>query len=271
MNDLSKYFSLRKRSTVRKVAYSRAAIATLLGCFIGGVLSTSVAFAQEKTRINTLSAGEKNAGPGSTVTGYQANDHDPGETYPGQPRGNLDIRITNGESVGYAFIKQILPLQEGVRELPYVVVEVTPEEMWQPYYDWEWEVKSPNNNQLESDLTFDWYGQASCPGSLTSLTVSGPGGSLSQSPLTNPVWGYFKYQSFDVDTAKNICLEWAEAGNCDFIVPGKGCPVYETFIVTGGSMQAPNDRLRLKASCNTGPVADEYIAPKMELRCIKVQ
>lgn len=252
---------------IKHLALPSPKAGALIGLFFCGLLTTTVALAQDKTRTQSSAV----AIPQSTVMQYQAKSYEPVEGIPGDTGGNLDIKITSGEAIGYAFIKQLLPLKERVRELPYVEVEVTPEAMWEPYWNWNWEVKSPSTNQLKADLTFDWYGQASCPGSLTSLTLSGPGGSLSQSPLTNPIWGYFKYQSFDANTPKNICLDWAEADNCDFTDPGIGCAFQKTFIVSGGSMEAPNDLLHLKASCNTGPVADEYVAPIMELRCIKVR
>ena len=89
-----------------------------------------------------------------------------------------------------------------------------------PPWHWTWEVVDPSDNALKSLLTFKWYGQAACPDDLTLLQVTGPAGTLTQSPLANPVWGYFHTQSFTVDTVKDVCIAWANENTCDPAEPG---------------------------------------------------
>ncbi|VAW98633.1 hypothetical protein MNBD_GAMMA19-1658 [hydrothermal vent metagenome] len=182
-------------------------------------------------------------------------------------RGNLDIGISNGESEGYAFIKQIFPRRDYVQDLPFISIEMVPETSYLPVWEWVWEPKENNDSILEAELTFEWYGQASCPNELTNLQVNGPGGNMTQNPLVNPIYGYFQYQSFSVDTVRNICTNWANKNNCNPNEPG--CVQNETFIITGGTADAPNDLLHLNASCDTVSVANELVAPQMELRCYR--
>jgi hypothetical protein len=157
---------------------------------------------------------------------------------------------------------QILP--EG--RAPEVQIQLKPDPSYVPPSDWTWKIVDPSDAALASHLSFKWYAQASCPDDLTLLQVSGPGGTLTQNPLINPIWGYFNTQSFTLSTVKNVCVDWATANNCDPIEPG--CPLYETFDLVGGVNPAtPADRLRLKASCTSGPVADTFYAPVLRLRC----
>lgn len=173
-----------------------------------------------------------------------------------------DLRESGGSGKGYAFIMQILP--EG--RAPEVRVYLRPDPTWAHPSDWVWTSPHPGDNQLEHELSFKWYGQASCPDDLTSLTLTGPEGTLVQNPLSNPIWGYFHAQSFTLDTVRNICIDWATDNNCDPIDPG--CQHEESFDLVGGvGLTSPADRLLLKASCVGGPVANTYYAPVMRLTC----
>ncbi len=179
-----------------------------------------------------------------------------------QTAGNLGLK-SPGEPKGYAFLKQMLPSGRQ----PEVFVHLKPESKEGLADTWTWKV-TDTDGALKSALGFTWYGQASCPDNLTQLQVSSPGGLLVQNPLNNPVWGTFKAQSFSVTTVKDVCVNWANANACDPSVPGEGCAEYETFDLVGGvNPSGPGDRLRLKASCTSGPVADAYYAPAMRLRC----
>ena len=134
-----------------------------------------------------------------------------------------------------------------------------------PPDQWTWKVVRPTNG-VKCDLSFKWYAQASCPDALTFLQVSGPGGTLTQNPLWNPIWGYFKTQSFTIDTVENVCIGWSNANTCDPTDPD--CQVWETFDLVGGVNPAsPADRLRLKASCASGPLPTLDYFPTMRLRC----
>lgn len=179
---------------------------------------------------------------------------------------NLDMRLSNGEAEGYAFIKQIFPREKTLPAIPALTIELEAEDPFLPF-DWVWQVKSFNENALKASLTFDWYGQASCPGSLEDLSIDGPGGAKSQNPLTNPIWGYFKYQGFSVDTVVQRCEDWANDNNCDPKVPG--CVQQVDFNLVGGAALAPNDLVHLTAKCDSGIVADEKVAPIMTLKCIR--
>ncbi len=166
-----------------------------------------------------------------------------------------------GEPQGYAFLKQSLPSGRQ----PGLTVHLRPESTIGSPDAWTWKV-TDSDNELKWALNFTWYGQASCPDNLTNLQVSGPGGLLVQNPLSNPIWGTFKTQSFTLTTVKDVCVNWANANACDPSVPS--CAEYETFDLVGGVNPAgPSDRLRLKASCTSGPVADTFYAPVMRLRC----
>lgn len=180
-----------------------------------------------------------------------------------QPRGSLGLGESGGEPRGYAFLFQVLP--EG--RTPQVYLDLRPESTVEPPDPerWTWKVDN-SDSTLKSQLTMKWYGQASCPDDLTLLQVSGPGGTLTQNPLQNPIWGYFQTQSFTLDTVKDVCVNWANAQGC---APGDpGCPHYETFDLVGGvNPAAPADGLRLKASCASGPLPDAFYAPQLRLRC----
>ena len=170
--------------------------------------------------------------------------------------GNLNLKESSGPAPGYAFLVPILP--EG--RTPQVSVQLKPESTLGVPENWTWKVVD-SDAALKSLVTFKWYAQAACPDDLTALSVSGPGGLLVQNPLWNPIWGYFSTQSFSLSTVKNICINWANADSCDPAEPG--CQLYETFSVVGANA----DRLRLKASCVSGPVADKSYSATMELRC----
>jgi hypothetical protein len=178
--------------------------------------------------------------------------------------GNLDLKEGGGTPKGYAFLLQILPQGRA----PEVSIELAPEDTSLPPDNWTWYVSNPSDNGLESLLSFKWYAQASCPDVLTLLRVSGPGGTLTQNPLYNPIWGYFNTQSFTVDTVKNVCIDWANDNTCDPAEPG--CVLYETIELVGGVAPATAaDRLRLQASCASGPVADTSYAPLLSVRCVR--
>ena len=179
------------------------------------------------------------------------------------PQSNLALDEIGTEPKGYAFLMQIL--QEG--RAPYAHIQLKPESKVGPPETWNWKVVN-TDNELKSALTMKWYAQASCPDALTHLSVSGPGGTLVQNPLKNPIWGYFSTQSFTIGTVKEICEDWANSPSCDPSDPGTGCAEYEEFNLVGGIAPASNaDRLRLKASCVSGAVADTYYAPKLRIRC----
>ena len=170
--------------------------------------------------------------------------------------GNLNLKESSGPAPGYAFLVPILP--EG--RTPQVSVQLKPESTLGVPENWTWKVVD-SDAALKSLVTFKWYAQAACPDDLTALSVSGPGGLLVQNPLWNPIWGYFSTQSFTLSTVKNLCINWANANSCDPAEPG--CQLYETFNVVGANA----DRLRLKASYVSGPVADKSYSATMELRC----
>ena len=148
---------------------------------------------------------------------------------------------------------------------PYIHVQLKPESTIPAPEDWTWKVATVDN-ELRWGATMKWYAQAACPDALTQLSVSGPAGLLDQNPLKNPIWGYFSTQSFSIETVKEVCEDWANANSCDPTDPG--CHTYEDFNLVGGVAPASNaDRLRLKASCFSGPVADTYYGPKLRIRC----
>lgn len=185
-----------------------------------------------------------------------------------ESRGNLGLDYGSGERRGYAFIMQILERSEyGKPEPPRVVLELDHDPSWGPKSDWEWFVKNPNDNVLKHGLTFKWYGQASCPDDLTSLQLKGPGGTLTQSPLNNPVAGYFEYQSVSVDRVKNLCVNWATNNNCDPIEPG--CQLQETFNLFDDVAAQPGDYLELSGSCATDQLPTTQYLPKVEVLCLR--
>jgi hypothetical protein len=175
--------------------------------------------------------------------------------------GNLDMTLTNGEARGYAFIKQIL--QDG--RAPHVRIYLRHDPSWGPPSDWTWYVSDPNDTVLEYDLTVKWYGQASCPDDLTNFQINGPGGLQTQNPLVNPIDGYFEYQSFNLDTVKDICVSWATKNNCDPIEPG--CQLEETFELFIDVAPESDDFISLKASCQSGPLPDSHYLPVLSLTC----
>jgi hypothetical protein len=174
---------------------------------------------------------------------------------------NLGLKESSGPPKGYAFLLPTKPARS------HVLVQLRPEDNLIPPDQWTWEVTT-TENELKSALTQTWYAQAACPDTLTNLQVIGPGGTLTQNPLWNPIFGYFKTQSFTTGTVKDVCVDWANAHACDPSDPGEGCPLYEDFDLVGGVLPAgPADRLRLKASCGTGPIVDTYYAPTVRVRC----
>ncbi len=182
-----------------------------------------------------------------------------GKTRP--PASNLGI-VQSGDPRGYAFL--IPP--KGTTE---VFIDVRPDSTVPPADEWTWHVDN-SDAQIKSALVMKWYAQASCPDNLTLLQVSGPAGTLTQNPLYNPIWGNFKTQSFTVDTIKNVCTDWANETTCDPAEPG--CQLFEIFDLVGGIAPATNaDRLRLKASCSSGPLPTLDYAAKVRLRCNRTQ
>ena len=178
-------------------------------------------------------------------------------------QGNLQLGESSGPPKGYAFL--LLPSTSG--RIPEISVKLKPEDNLIPPDQWTWKVTS-TDNELRSALTMQWYAQAACPDNLTNLQVIGPGGTLTQNPLWNPIYGYFKTQSFTTDTVKDVCVNWSNANTCDPADPGEGCALYDTFDLVGGvNPPGPAARLRLKASCTSGPVADTYYAAKVRVRC----
>ena len=182
--------------------------------------------------------------------------------------GNLNIGITSGEPRGYAFLLPVPPRTGGVHE---VYVDLRPDDTEPPADQWTWHVDQ-SAAQIKAATTMTWYAQASCPDDLTLLQVVGPAGTLTQNPLQNPIWGNFKTQSFTVDTVKQVCEDWANANQCDILVPGEGCALSTTFDLVGGVAPATSaDRLRLKASCSSGALPTLDYAPKMRLHCARAQ
>ena len=178
------------------------------------------------------------------------------------PQGNLKLGESGGEPRGYAFLMPVEPPTGRVHE---VFLQLKPDSTIPPPDQWVWHVDD-SPAAIESALTFKWYAQASCPDNLTLLQVSGPGGTLTQNPLSNPIWGYFSTQSFTIDTVRNICTDWANSDTCDPAEPG--CQLFETFDLVGGVAPAtPADRLRLKVSCSSGPLPTLDYAAKVRLRC----
>jgi hypothetical protein len=196
------------------------------------------------------------------------------KVYEGLPLGShrrvdLGLEETNGGPIhGYAFIKQILERPEPylAPEPPRVVVYLRPEPSYVPPEEWSWEVYNPSDTQLAYDLTVRWYGQASCPDDLTNLMINGPGGLATQSPLSNPIYGYFNYQSASVDRVKEICVQWAENNNCDPIETD--CQKQETFNLFSDVTPEGSDFIVLSGSCSEVPLttSSPYL-PEIELRC----
>lgn len=182
---------------------------------------------------------------------------------------DLDMTWTTEEPRGYAFIKQILERTEPYYkpQPPRVVVHLRHEPSWGPPWEWSWYVSDPNDTTLAHDLTTKWYGQASCPDDLTSLQINGPGGLAIQNPLSNPIAGYFEYQSASVDRVKDICVQWAEENNCDPTEPG--CQLQETFNLFNDVSAKPGDYIKLSGSCASGPLPMSQYLPKIELLCTR--
>jgi hypothetical protein len=178
-------------------------------------------------------------------------------------QGSLKLGESGGEPRGYAFLLPVKPPTGGSYE---VFLQLTPESTIPPADQWVWEVDN-SPAQIKSDVTFKWFAQASCPDDITLLQVSGPGGTLTQGlPIQNPIWGYFSTQSFTVDTIKNVCEDWANSDKCDPTEPG--CQLIELFDLVGGVAPATAaDRLRLKASCSSGPLPTLDYAAKVRVRC----
>jgi hypothetical protein len=183
-------------------------------------------------------------------------------------KGNLNLGISSGEPKGYAFLLPVPPRTGGVHE---VHVDLRPDDTQPPPDQWTWHVDQ-SAAQIKSATKMTWYAQASCPDNLTLLQVTGPAGTLTQNPLQNPIWGNFATQSFTVDTVKNVCEDWANANQCDILAPGEDCELSRTFDLVGGVAPASSaDRLRLKASCSSGPLPTLDYAPKMRLHCTRGQ
>lgn len=109
------------------------------------------------------------------------------------PQSNLQLGESSGEPRGYAFL---MPVQPHGR-VQQVNLQLKPESTVPQVEDWIWKVDD-SPAAMKTALTFKWYAQASCPDNLTLLQVSGPGGTLTQNPLINPIWGYFSTQSFTI-------------------------------------------------------------------------
>jgi hypothetical protein len=197
---------------------------------------------------------------GVVVTSVQAQ-----VTAPADRQANLNLGYGTGEAKGYAFLLPVAPAPGRAHE---IYVDLRPDSTLPAPERWTWHVDTPPN-QLKSMLTTTWYAQASCPDALTLLQVSGPGGLLTQNPLHNPIWGNFKTQIFTADTVVNVCTEWANSNQCALGEPG--CESSETFSLVGGVAPASvADQLRLKASCAGGPLPTIDYAPKLSLRCNRV-
>lgn len=181
------------------------------------------------------------------------------------PSGNMKLQESAGGPKGYSVLLPVVP----GGKVPDVAVIMHPDSTLPPAEDWTWHVDT-TDAALKTAVTFKWYAQAACPDDLTLLKAVGPAGTLTQNPLKNPIWGYFSTQSFTVDTLKDVCLDWANSNKCDIFDPGTGCALYETFSLVGGVSPATSaDRLRLKASCTSGPLPDQVAAASLRLRCSK--
>lgn len=180
----------------------------------------------------------------------------------------LDLGWGVEEPIGYAFLKQILERSERFLPAlpPRVVVELRPEPSWVAPNKWSWDVQT-SDSDIANQLTTKWYGQASCPDDLTSLQISGPGGQMNQSPLVNPVYGYFDYQSASVDRVKDICVQWAQNNNCDPLEPG--CEIQTTFNLFEDVEPQPSDYIQISGSCASGPLPTSHYLPEIELRCLR--
>lgn len=179
---------------------------------------------------------------------------------------NLGLKESSGQPRGYAFLLPVPPKKGRIHE---VFLQLRAEDTAPPPDQWTWKVDG-SDAQIAGALKFKWYAQASCPDDLTLLQVQGPAGTLTQNPLSNPIWGYFSTQSFTVDTVKNVCVDWANDNACDPSEPG--CQLYETFELTAGVAPAsPADLLHLKASCSSGPLPTLDYAAKVRLRCTRGQ
>ena len=175
----------------------------------------------------------------------------------------------------YAFMKPVYDLDEFKnRQVPSITISLKPtEDPFNPS-DIEWTVINGNassyNNQLRDDLTINWYLQASCTDDLTHLEVDGPGGKLVQNPLSNPISGYFKYQSFSIDSVKQVCVNWANDNDCNPAADA-GCQLFEDFILENGVEPVKNDTIKLNAICASGQIAaspeDVFYTSQLKLRC----
>jgi len=191
-----------------------------------------------------------------------------GQVRSGTTTANLGLGESGGAPKGYAFLLPTYPTTTGVHE---VSVDLRAENPEDPANEWHWYV-TQSDAQIKGALTFKWYGQAACPDDLTLLQAVTPGGTLTQNPLSNPIWGHFNAQSFTVDTIKNVCTDWAQDNACDPFDPGEGCPVYDTFDLVGGiAPAAAADTLKLKASCSSGPLPTQSYGVKVRLRCNRIQ
>jgi hypothetical protein len=183
------------------------------------------------------------------------------QTYTTPTQNNLNLRESGGQPRGYAFLLHT-PVNGTI---PEANVLLKPENKLIPPDQWTWKLFS-SEAELRTALTTRWYAQAACPDDLTKLQVIGPAGTLTQSPLWNPIWGYFQTQSYTIDTVRDVCVNWSNDNTCDTTEPG--CVKEETFNLVGGVGPASSaDRLRLKASCSSGPVADTYYASPLRLIC----
>jgi hypothetical protein len=179
------------------------------------------------------------------------------------PSSNLNLKESAGGPKGYAFLLPIVP----GGKTPEVALILHPDSTLPIPEDWTWHIDT-TDAAIKSAVTFKWFAQASCPDDLTLLKVVGPAGTLTQSPLHNPIWGYFNTQSFTVDTLKNVCLDWANSNKCDIFEPG--CDAWDSFSLVGGVNPATSaDRLTLKASCASGPLPNQVYAASLSLRCSK--
>ena len=242
---------------------------------VAAAMVGSTAQAEEKPQSRYVGfAAESAASFGANTTDDGRTQRKPDTAYETLNRGShrlreLDLTWTTEAPRGYAFIKQILERRDPLAapEPPRVVVYLKHEPSGGPPSDWSWYVSDPNDTVLSHDLTIEWYGQASCPDDLTSLQINGPGGLASQNPLTNPIAGYFEYQSASVDRVKDICVHWAEANNCDPTEPG--CQLEETFNLYVDVTPEPGDYIELSGSCASGPLPTAHYLPDIELLCTR--
>jgi len=248
------------------ITLNLACVGIALSVMLATVPARAQGYATEESLENTLQCPAPDGSTPTSVT-YGGRDTE----YRWDSTGELDLR-SPGAPAGYAFLFQSMRDPYTGALLPGGMPDVHIEVKARSRTPVEW-YADVNDTVLAGDLTFRWYAQASCPDDLTNLQVNGPGGTLTQSPLYDPIYGYFETQSFTVQTIKDICVKWATETGAQCLPPEPGvCQIKETFILEGGTAPTTNaDRLQLKASCTSGPVANRYYAPRMKLVCHRTQ